>query len=168
MKRYLSATLLFLFGCATTQQPGNQQSQSEKMALGWLTRADFVNHDYPKFQENYDSASISPDFVEMIKSFNADIDVIVVLGTWCGDSKRQVPRFLKIVDQVGIPQNRIRYYGVDRTKKSADGVADQYQIEKVPTFIFFHAGREIGRIIEGPRTTMEEEMMLLFAGGANR
>ncbi len=124
--------------------------------------------DYPRFKENYDSTNVNPDFVEMIKAVHADVEIVVVLGTWCGDSKRQVPRFLKIVDLAAFPSSRIRYFGLDRSKKSSDGVTDQYNIDRVPTFIFLHNGAEIGRIVEAPKTTIEEEMFVILADAAKR
>lgn len=45
--------------------------------------------------------------------------MIVFFGSLCGDSKRQVPAFLKISDAVGIPSGRIRFYGLDRARQAA-------------------------------------------------
>ncbi len=170
MKHGLGTLLLLvsLIGCAGTYQAAKDQSAPEKMALGWLSREDFMQADYPRFKENYDSTNVNPDFVEMIKAVHADVEIVVVLGTWCGDSKRQVPRFLKIVDLAAFPSSRIRYFGLDRSKKSSDGVTDQYNIDRVPTFIFLHNGAEIGRIVEAPKTTIEEEMFVILADAAKR
>ena len=43
----------------------------------------------------------------MIRQANSGVRVLVFLGTWCGDSKREVPRFLRIVDAAGISMDRI-------------------------------------------------------------
>ena len=170
MKQHLAIlfVLLSFIGCTATHQTAKDQTSPEKMALGWLSRDDFMHPDYPRFRENYDSTNVNPDFVEMIKAIKPDVEIIVVLGTWCGDSKRQVSHFLKIVDSAGIPSNQIRYFGVDRSKKSADGVADRHHIDRVPTFIFVHNGAEIGRIVEAPKTTLEEEMFVILAEAAKR
>ena len=65
------------------------------------------------------------------------------LGAWCSDSRREVPRFLKIADLAGMDATRIKLYGLDRTKKSSDGLTDRYGIERVPTFIFLRGDKEV-------------------------
>ncbi len=146
-------------GCGSSKQT----QSAEEMALGWIQRNDFMTSAYPRFQQVYDSTQIEADVVEMIRQLHADIDIVVVLGTWCSDSKRHVPRFLKIADLASIPPSRIKFYGVDRTKKSNDGVTDQYHIEFVPTFILFKNGKEIGRIVEAPRTSLEDDLLAILA-----
>ena len=163
MREYtLLAFLTFVWiGCTGTQT--GKESSSEKMELGWIQRSDFVTSPYPKFSENYDTVHIGRDFIDMIKSLHEGVDIIVVMGTWCGDSKREVPRFLKIVDLASIPARQIKFYGVDRTKKSSDGVTDRYKIDRVPTFIFFKRGKEIGRVVESPHNSLEEDMLSILA-----
>jgi len=38
------------------------------------------------------------------------------------------------------------------------------KVERVPTFIFFRDGREIGRIVENPKTGMVEDFMEILFG----
>lgn len=160
---HYSAIMLFLAGCSGSKDVNKTNTSSEPMAVGWIQRNDFMTSAYPRFQEVYDSTRIEEPFVEMIRQLQADVEVVVVLGTWCSDSKKHVPHFLKIADLAGIPASRIKFYGVDRTKKSNDGVTDRYRIERVPTFIFLKQGAEIGRIVEAPRTSVEEDMLAILA-----
>lgn len=155
--------LLFVGGCGASTGMEKASQSAEPMVLGWIQRSDFMNATFPRFQEVYDSAQIEDQFIEMIRELQAGVEVVVVLGTWCSDSKTHVPRFLKIADRAGILDDRIRFYGVDRSKKSADGVPDRYRIERVPTFLFFKDGREVGRIVEAPRNSLEEDILVLLA-----
>jgi thiol-disulfide isomerase/thioredoxin len=103
--------------------------------------------------------------VELIRdSFNG-IDVTIFFGTWCSDSRRELPRFLKVADMAGIPPDRITLYGLDRSKKSPDGLTEKYHIDRVATFIFFKKGVEIGRITEAPESTIEGDMITILTGG---
>lgn len=138
------------------------------MALGLLQREDFVADAFPKFKENYDTVHIDQQFIEMIRTLHSGIRCVVVLGTWCGDSKREVPRFLKIIDLCGIPPSDITFFGVDRSKISADGFTNRHKIERVPTFIFLKNGEEIGRIVESPKTTLEADMLSILADAYNQ
>jgi thiol-disulfide isomerase/thioredoxin len=82
---------------------------------------------------------------------------------WCGDSKRELPRFLKIADEAGFPPARITLYSLDRTKKSPDGMTARYGIEYVPTFIVLKDGAEVGRITESPKVSVEADLLTILA-----
>ena len=83
------------------------------------------------------------NLVGMIAQLSGGVEVLVYYGSWCSDSRREVPRFLRIMEKGGFPGCRIRFYAVDRTKKSPDGLTEKYAIEKVPTFLFFRDGKEM-------------------------
>lgn len=158
---FLSAAIGVLTGsCAGSR---TAHDSNEKMELGWIERSALMKPDYPRFKEHFDTLRVDNNFVEMIATLHSGVEMLVLLGTWCGDSIREVPRFLKIADLAGIPPTSITYYAVDRTKKSADGVTDKYRLERVPTFIFLKQGNEVGRIIESPKNSLEEDMLVILA-----
>jgi thiol-disulfide isomerase/thioredoxin len=151
--------VILVVGCGTS----SELRKSEPMELGWLERSALDKPDYPQFRTTYDTVRITEGMSELIGQLMDDVDVLVFLGTWCGDSKREVPRFLKIADHAGISFQRIRLYGVDRSKKSTDGLTDRYNIVSVPTFIFLKDGVEIGRIVEHPEVSIEADMIAILA-----
>jgi thiol-disulfide isomerase/thioredoxin len=120
------------------------------------------------FMAKYDSMEVSKDFLDLIRQVNQGVDVVVFLGTWCSDSRREVPHFLKIMDQAGIPMTRVTLYALDRQKKTPDGTANRYDIERVPTFVFVKNGDEIGRIVESPKTTLEGDIVAILAAAHER
>lgn len=92
-----------------------------------------------------------------------DLSIEVYLATWCSDSRDHVPPFLKIVtvlDNIRKEKLNVNYYTVDRkpNKKTKYYVKD-LKVERVPTFIFYRNGKEIGRIIETPKNTLLEDVM---------
>jgi len=103
----------------------------------------------------------TPDVAAVNAIHNAlrDVEVLAFVATWCPDSRREVPRFLKILDQAGFGGTHLTLYGLDRTKKDAEGLTVKWQIERVPTFILIRGGHEIGRIVERPSTTLETAMV---------
>ncbi|MDH4069050.1 MAG: thioredoxin family protein [Ignavibacteria bacterium] len=152
---------VLILGCGATKE-----TTQEVMLTGWTTRSDFFNGSFPGFQARYDTVQIAPDMVELIADFNDGTDWLVFLGTWCSDSYREVPAFLRIVDNAGIDSTRIRYYGLDRDKMSPGGFEQGYDITRVPTIIFMRDGTEIGRIVERSEPGMEDEMLrILMEGG---
>ncbi len=91
-----------------------------------------------------------------------DVEIVVTLGTWCGDSKEHVPAFLKILSLSDYDFSGLTLIGLDSNFDSGDSGVRPYETEKVPTFIFFLEGEEMGRIIETPEGTLENHMSLIF------
>lgn len=120
-----------------------------------------------EFFTDYPVAPIDPPFIEMIRQARTGVRVLVFLGTWCSDSRRDVPRFLRIADETGMVAEDYVLYALDRKKTSTGGVERTYGIERVPTFVFLRGDREIGRIVEVPRTTLEGDILAILAAGGN-
>lgn len=160
--------LLVLIVCLVGGCAGTVGTKSEVIELGWFDRSVFEKPELHQFKERYDTVAVDQDMAGLIRNVASGVDFLVLLGTWCGDSRREVPHFLKIADRCGIEPSRIRLHGLDRSKKSNEGVADRYHIERVPTFIFLRNGDEIGRIIEKPTGTLEGDMLAILAAAQQK
>lgn len=95
-------------------------------------------------------------------------EVTVFLGTWCGDSRREVPRLWRAIDEAGgaVPF-KISYVAVDRQKKEPAGAATENGILYVPTFIVRRDGHEVGRIVEEAPHGIEHDLADLLKGKAH-
>lgn len=129
------------------------------------TRDSVIN--FPEFKTMYDSQypAYSPDSttINKLKPLMDGLKVTIVLGTWCGDSKLQVPHFLKIIDQTGIRDKDVRLICVDGHKNAEDGLIDNMNIDRVPTFIISKKGKELGRIVESPKDTLENDLLSIVS-----
>jgi hypothetical protein len=114
------------------------------------------------FKPNYASAGYDSSTVAQIAPLTSDIHVVMVIGTWCGDSKRELPKQLKILDAVKFPEDQIVMFGVDRSKRSEDGTTQKYNVLRVPTMIVFRGEQELGRIVEYPRASQEADLLRLL------
>jgi hypothetical protein len=125
--------------------------------VGRLTRVALEDYETWKTLRAQD---YTPDAaaVTTIGQRGRDVDVLAIVATWCPDSKREVPRFFKIYDQAGVGLAKVMLVGVDRTKKDAGGLTEKHQVTRVPTFVFFRGGQEIGRITERAATTLEGDI----------
>jgi len=117
------------------------------------------------YMRGYNDYQPEQEFMARLK--NKDIDdltITIVLGTWCSDSRIEVPRFMKIIDLWGFPREKIRFIGVDINKIAPLEEYSGLDIERVPTFIFFEKKIEKGRIIEVPVTSLEQDTENILAG----
>lgn len=120
----------------------------------------------PEMKEKYDleypGYQPDPAAIRELKSLLADKKIIIVMGTWCGDSRLQVPHFYKVLDESGVAEKDISLILVDKTKRAEDGLTDNLNIDRVPTFIITSNETETGRITEWPLVTLEKDMVALL------
>ena len=91
----------------------------------------------------------------------------VFLGTWCGDSRREVPRMEKILSEMGVDIAMVSIIAVDRDKVSPNGEHESKDIRYVPTLIVSKDNQEIGRIVESPSSetaTLESDLFEITLG----
>ena len=116
----------------------------------------------PKFSDWYNTeySKYEPDelLLEQIKELSDSIYIQIFMGTWCGDSRREVPRFIKILDLSKFDQNKIQIINLNRKKNSPTHEEKDKNIEFVPTFIISKNNDEIGRIVEFPIITLESDL----------
>jgi len=80
------------------------------------------------------------------------VQFIVFGGTWCEDTQNILPKFFKIQEQSGFPDNNISLFAMDRTKKTLGNIGDAFKITNVPTIIVMKDGKEAGRVVEYGKT----------------
>jgi len=117
------------------------------------------------YNTEYSAYAAAPETLMLLTARGNDYKITIVMGSWCGDSQEQVPRFMKIADSIGFPEENIRLICVDK-KKTAPGFEEELiplNIEKVPTFIFnTFDGRALGRIIETPLESLESDWLKIL------
>src|SRR5450756_704998 len=157
--RYCVAFLI-IAGCGGEGSYRNTvESQGTEIVVGKFTRSLLESDSsFSWYRRNYDA--FTPDSASIAYLSNAahNVHFIVIGGTWCGDTKRELPQFFKTVSLSDIPESNIELYGVDRSKKSNDGLTAQYGFTRVPTFILYSDGKEIGRIVESTKHGMKFDL----------
>lgn len=169
----ITIVFLFLLSChLTTAQTFNHEgttASGAKMLLGKINQEALLQEPFKEwFQANKDEYTPQQAIIEQLRSPLASYTITAFMGTWCGDSKRQTPRFYKILEAANFPLNRFTLVGVDRQrdayKKSPGGEQEGLNIHRVPTFIFYKNGKEINRIVESPVASLEEDMLQIMQG----
>ena len=106
---------------------------------------------------------IDSNTVEILRNKLDNISIVLFMGTWCGDSKEQVPRFYMIMDMLTYDTHSIKIYCNKRGKYADDPYAYQFNILKIPTFSIFKDGVEIGRIVETPKVSLEKDLLEIIS-----
>lgn len=112
-----------------------------------------------RFEEEYADYHPDAEVSEALKPLIKHKAITIVLGTWCGDSKLQVPHLYKILDTLNVSEKEVTLIGVDRSKNAENGLLDGLNILRVPTFILSEKGKELGRIVEFPAETLEKDLL---------
>lgn len=140
------------------------EKDGRKLLYGKMEPAQLF-FDFPLWKPGFEQYKADSALVKQLSDvLPKDLEVLVFLGTWCGDSRREVPRFLRLAREAGIQEKQLRLYGVDVVKKMEGTLIDDYQIKRVPTFVFLLKGKEVGRITEYPVQTLEADLLGIFKG----
>lgn len=130
--------------------------------VGELTR-ERIEAEVPGWAEARDASPIDQAAAQALASVPTESELVVYLGTWCGDSKREVSRFFRALDVAGTVPFRIRYVGVDRAKQAPD-LPDGLDLRFVPTFVVLRNGLEMGRLVESAPNGIEVDVGRLLRG----
>lgn len=132
----------------------------EHMEVGWTPRSIFQSPPYAAwFDTAYVAYRPGEEETARLSRMRDSVDLVVIYGTWCSDSRREMPRFFKLMDEIKFPDDRITLIAVDRSQQIPEGVARQYGVTNVPTFIVRYRGVEIGRVIESPKSSLEKDFV---------
>jgi thiol-disulfide isomerase/thioredoxin len=100
--------------------------------------------------------------VQECKKLMNGVSYRIIMGTWCSDSQEEVPRFFQVLytAEADILNPEImEIICVDSNKEAGDVNIKKYNIEKVPTFIIYRNGKEIGRIVERFKDRPETDLL---------
>lgn len=163
-------SLLFFSAFAFAQSPSNYLNDRDESHLCGPFQIEAIEKDslYASwFQKNYtavEAPSSIPKWVEKLD----DTTVEIYMGTWCGDSKKWVPRFLKLWDAYGLDRSKLQFtalYDTDeKYKQGPNGEEKGKKIHRVPTFIFKRDGAEFARIVESPRNNLKTDLQQIALG----
>ena len=134
--------------------------------LGYFNLDQLTHYPYSTwYLKGYDDYQANTEAINKLLDINQEgISIKVVMGVWCPDSRREVPRFMKVLDTWKFPVSKVIFIGVDDAKQSPVGEYVKLDIQRVPTFIVYKNNIETGRIIENPVTSLEQDMVNILTG----
>lgn len=123
------------------------------------------------FNRNYADYTIDSATTILLRPLVKDKTFELFMGTWCGDSKREIPRMLKILRYAGVKPAQFKLVMLDTHdsvyKQSPAHEEKGKDIHRVPELLVYDAHhREMNRIIESPAVSLEKDLLHIMQGDA--
>ncbi len=174
---YTTILLLAFISCNKDNEPSVEQTNPEQRLeinatteggnlVGVVSKKKLQENDNFKsaFKTNY-----TPD-VKTLKDLKSSLEGCQILGylaTWCLDSKREIPKFYKIMEEMNF--TNFDMVAVDYNKK-ANGMVEKlnkkYNLHfsrlRVPTFVILRNGKEVGRFVERSNISLEKYLLSIL------
>ena len=157
--------IIFISGCSAGLSTQENQTYVYKKPYhyGMINKSIlFDKGKYPWFIKEYNQ--YNPSINELNRLNYEKINIKVFMGTWCHDSKREVPRLIKILDNLKFSASKIDIVALTKDKKGYFKDYSKYKVLNTPTIIFYLDNNEIGRIIEEPKGSLESAIGLIIKG----
>lgn len=162
--------IIFLFSGFISCKSGGGDKNSWKGAapsnlereilIGEIHRNDLLappHHTW--FNSNFDHyRPLQKDLDLIIPNLSTIDSIKVFMGTWCIDSKREVPKLFKILKVAGYELENVSVTGLELDKKAPKDPQEDFGVVMIPTIIFYKQGKELNRFVEYPRENFEKDI----------
>ena len=138
--------------------------EGKEILVGRVTYAQMTQYTEAWFDKEYDFYRINEERLEKIKPLLKDKRVVLIMGTWCEDSQREVPGMMKILNQAGFNIAEMEIIAIDEDKRTKEGLEKAYNLAYIPVLIFFEGEKEMNRIVEFPINSLEQDILDILSG----
>lgn len=152
MKLFLSLSICLIFF--------TNNSFAQKDLVGPITESQIREIKiYDLYTKRYQP---NKELIEQLNQVKDTILVDVYFGTWCHDSKREIPAFMKLMQEISNPNINARYTALEYRRNGPVDIIEQNNIKRTPTFIVYKNDEEIGRIIEKVKDSAEDDLLKII------
>jgi len=161
-----------LCGIGTTAQPIDRTFENGRGAVNLLGISSVERLAEPPFdvwyKEHFDAYEVS---TETLKDLQWPDSITLFMGTWCGDSKREVPKFIKMLEAPNYDLSKFKVInlntGFQNYKQAPEREESGQFIHRVPTFVFQDAaGVELGRIVQEILSSLWRKILVRSCRGS--
>lgn len=121
------------------------------------TSAKAILQGYSEFNEEYQRFEPTASEIQHMSTLKGK-SLLVMFGSWCHDSEREVPRLLKLLDKSDAQLAEVTFLAVNQSKEEESGLAELHGLKYTPTIVLFDGDKEIGRIIERPNVSLAQDL----------
>ena len=133
--------------------------EKQEVIITGLVDISTLEKDLPGYAEEFEQYKIDAAALTELKAVTTPTNIVVIIGTWCPDCHRETPRFMRLIEEAANSNITVTYIGIDRNKVDPEGLAAAYDFKRIPTFIIEQKDEEIGRIVERPTVTLEQDLL---------
>lgn len=173
---FKTLTMMSMLFCITITSGQNINTEitnegENPYLLGKIDKSGLTSENYKTwFNKNFDDYQIDQTTVNELSKTLKNYTIKVFLGTWCGDSKREVPHFYKVLEACQFPESQLEVIALsnkpDMYKQSPNHEEQGLNIHRVPTFIIYKNGVEINRIVEHPVESLEIDLLSIITNNS--
>lgn len=103
--------------------------------------------------------------VQYLSSVQDSVTIYVLFGTWCHDSKREIPALFKTLELADNENIRVEYTAMSRQKTDPTNAYERWDLKYTPTMIVVRNGKEVGRFVEESESNLESELVQILRSG---
>jgi len=140
------------------------EKNGEPLILGYCPASIIIDSLFKDtWTTEYDNYQPDYETLDKLEGKLEDVTIKIVFRSTCSDSREQLPRLFKILNELNYDVNSITLIGVNREKQGLSNETEGLEIELVPTIIFYKDGSEIGRIVETPAESIEKDLLKILS-----
>jgi thiol-disulfide isomerase/thioredoxin len=106
--------------------------------------------------------------VQELRPLLQGVSLEAYFGTWCGDSRRQIPRLARLLDAAGVDEELLTLVALSNRpmefKQSPGRLEAKRYVHRTPTIVVVRDGVEVGRIVETPAVSLEADLAAILEG----
>jgi thiol-disulfide isomerase/thioredoxin len=171
MRAWTTCAVLLLAAilCAPPGWGAPEEKEDPKL-LGQCTAEQLGEEPFSAwFKAGYSDYTPNPEVVKQLRAVDREgVEITVFFGTWCGDSQREVPRLLKLLDELEFPSADRTLVAIDAEpeayKVSPSGEEKGMEVYRVPTIVISRGDQEVARIVEYPVLSLERDLLAILSG----
>ena len=99
---------------------------------------------------------------ELVEKGLSEVNIKIFFGTWCEDSRREIPILFEILKFCSYDMSKIELVGLSKEKTSPSNIEKKFEINRIPTIIFIKNKSELNRIVEYPIESMEKDILKIL------
>ena len=120
---------------------------------------------WPSWKRRADAFEPTADTLKALRAVDRDVELTVAFGTWCGDSRAQVPRLLRALELADNPRLQVELVALDNGFLEPAALIRDAGLTNVPTVLVRDPAGELGRLVETPiRASLDADLVALLAG----
>ncbi|MBK1438632.1 thioredoxin family protein [Parapedobacter sp. ISTM3] len=145
------------------------RANGQKVLLGHCSPSMMQGGIYREwYDRSYDGYTIDSGLAKQFAPLLDGKVIEVFAGSWCGDTRREIPRLMKLLNSSNFDTTQLKLIFVDNSrdlyKQSPQHEEAGKAIHRIPTIIVYEDGKELNRIVETPVNSLEQDLLDILSG----